>query len=92
MTKKIFCLLVVKVCRFLWNFEGLIWLLGVVIISQTLAIALGASADGVLIPTVMVKAIPVFRYFDYGHSAEFVQGKKKDRSSSCIIVVYPRDK
>ena len=24
----------------------------------------------------MVKAMPLFQYFDYGHSAEFVQGKK----------------
>ena len=54
--------------------------------------ALGASADGLLILIAMVKTMPVFRYFDYGHSTEFVQGKKGDPSSSCIIVVYPRDK
>ena len=40
----------------------------------------------------MVKAMPVFRYFDYGHSAEFVQGKKGDPYSSYIIVVYAKDK
>ena len=40
----------------------------------------------------MVKAMPVFRYFDYGHSAECAQGKKGDPSTLCIIVVYPRDK
>ena len=40
----------------------------------------------------MAKAMPIFRYFAYGHSAEFVQGKKRDPSSSCRIVVYPRDK
>ena len=43
-------------------------------------------------PTAMVKAMPVFRYFDYGHSAELVQGKKGDPYSSCIIGVYPRYK
>ena len=53
---------------------------------------MGASADGLLIPTAMVKAMSVFRYFDYGHSADFVQGKRGDPSSSCVIVVYPRDK
>ena len=73
----------------LWRFN---MFFGVVINSQTSAIALGASADGFLTPIAMVKAMPVFRYFDYGHSAEFVQGKKRDPSSSCIIVVYPRDK
>ena len=40
----------------------------------------------------MVKAMPVFRYFDYGHSAEFVRGKKGDAPTSCKIMVYPRDK
>ena len=65
---------------------------GVVINFQTSAIALGASTDGLLIPTAMVKAMPVFRCFDYGHSAGFVQGKTGDPSSSCEIVVYPRDK
>ena len=65
---------------------------GVIINSQTSAIALGAPKDGLLIPTAMVKAMPVFRYFDYGDGAEFVQGWKGDPSSSCVIVVYPRDK
>ena len=64
----------------------------IVIKSQTSAIALGASADGLLIPTAMVKAMTVFRYFDDGHSAEFVQGKKGDPYTPCISVVYPRDK
>ena len=40
----------------------------------------------------MVKAMLVIWYFDYGHSTEYVQGKKGDPSSSCIIVVYPKDK
>ena len=40
----------------------------------------------------MVKVMPVFRYFDYGRSAEFVQGKKGDPYTPCVIVVYPRDK
>ena len=44
--------------------------------SQTSAIAVGASAGGLSIPTAMVKAMPVFRYFDYGHNTKFVQGKK----------------
>ena len=66
---------------------------GAVINSQTSAIALGASADGLSIPTAMVKAMPVFRYFDYGHSADFAQGTRGwGPSSSCVIVVYPRDK
>ena len=63
-----------------------------VINSQTSAIALGASADGLLVPTAVVKAMPVFRNFDYGHSVECAMGKKGDPSTSCIIVVYPRDK
>ena len=69
----------VKIWRFNMAFE------------VTSATALGTSADGVLIPTAMVKAMPVFRYFDYGHSAECAQGKKGDPSTPCIIVVYPRD-
>ena len=50
------------------------------------------STDGLLIPHAMVKAMPVIRYFDYGHSAEGAQGKKGDLSTPCIIVVYSRDK
>ena len=40
----------------------------------------------------MVKAMLVFRYFDYGHSAECAPGEKGDPSTPCIIVVYPIDK
>ena len=40
----------------------------------------------------MVKAMPVFRYFDYGRSAECAPSKKGDPSTPCIIVVYPRAK
>ena len=40
----------------------------------------------------MVKAMAVFRYFDYGHSAECAQGQKWDTPTPCIIVVHPRDK
>ena len=37
---------------------------------------MATSADGLLIPHAMVKAMPVIRYFDYGHSTEGAQGKK----------------
>ena len=57
-----------------WRLDMVFW--GVVINSQTSAKALGLSTDGLLMPTATVKAMSVFRYFDYGRSAEFGHGKK----------------
>ena len=92
MTEKIFCLPVVWPCRFLWNFNGLIWLLGCCYQFSDLSNSTGSVRRRFIkVPITMVKAMPVFRYFDYGRSAEFVQGKKGDPSSSCNVV-YPGDK
>ena len=69
MTEKIIwpaCSITVSIPVKLWRFK----------MAFEVLLSLGASADGLSIPTAMVKAMPVFRYFDYGHSAEFVQGKK----------------
>ena len=48
----------------------------VVINSHASTVALGSSADGLWIPTALVKATPVFWYFTHGHGAELVQSKK----------------
>ena len=37
----------------------------------------------------MVKAMPVFRYFDYGRSVECAPSKKGDPSTPCIIAYIP---
>ena len=47
----------------------------VVINSYVSTVALGSSADGLWIPTALVKATPVFWYFTHGHGAELVQSE-----------------